>query len=276
MNIEITDKMLEDFYNCFDKKKGTDFELFLKLFLKDIGFEEIEVVGRSGDNGVDLKCYKNIISGNNSLTEKYIVQAKKYALSTHIAPTQIRDIQANEEANHRIFITTSSYSAQSIKIASADNNTRPVTLISGRDILEYYLTHPEKDVIFDWDVKVSKNRVRELIEQEANNISEKNNLSNIDEDKQDVITKMISRNDIRARILPIPSQIFDIIKENDSFDIEAFGQLNTYNINKKRRYFGGITQLFRQAGYLGYSGEENKNSFWKMSKDNKFIILELK
>ncbi len=60
MNLEITRKMINDFYNCFET--GYDFEyFFLKKFLEDLGFTDIKVTKRSGDNGIDLLAYKKIL-----------------------------------------------------------------------------------------------------------------------------------------------------------------------------------------------------------------------
>ena len=80
---------------------------------------------------------------------------------------------------------------------------------------------------------------------------------------------------ILARILPIPAQIFDIIKNKDSFDVEYLDIKKNLKINKSRRYFAGITDFYKNAGYIGYSGEENKKSLWKLSEDKSYIIIKL-
>ena len=70
MNLEITRKMINDFYNCFET--GYDFEYFLKKFLEDLEFTDIKVTKRSGDNGIDLLAYKNSIGDLDIDPEKYI------------------------------------------------------------------------------------------------------------------------------------------------------------------------------------------------------------
>ena len=127
--------------------------------------------------------------------------------------------------------------------------------------------------MIDWIPKISKNRIKQLIAQEENikddfNIKTKENID-------DYIPKPITRNDIRARILPIPAQIFEFIKNKDSFDVEYLDTKKNLRINKSRKYFGGITDFYKNAGYIGYSGEENKKSLWKLSKDKSYIILKL-
>lgn len=270
-------KLSEDFYNCFDKENnyrgGKEFETFLKIFLSDIGFEDIEITGRPNDGGVDLCCYKHMIPGSNEPQEKYIVQAKKYNPKTKIKREAISDLQANEEnnANGRIFITTSDFTESAKN--RAKENSKPVILINGKDIVNFYLNHPEKDVMIDWTPKISKNRIKQLIDQEENIKDEAN--VNRQENIDDYIPKPITRNDIRARILPIPVQIFEIIKDKDSFDVEYLGIKKNLIISKSRKYFGGITDFYKKAGYIGYSGEENKKSLWKLSKDKSYIILKL-
>lgn len=273
-----TKKLVEDFYNCFDNenkvKGGKQFEIFVKIFLSDIGFEDIEVTGRTGDGGVDLICYKRIIPGSNDIQEKYIVQAKKYDPSgPNISRHPIADLQSNEQdsPNGRIFITTSSFTSDAIKKAA--ENSKPVILINGADIVNYYLNHPEKDVMIDWTPKISKTRIKSLIEQEEKELAIFN--SNIVSNKDEGIPKPISRNDIRARILPIPRQIFDEIQNEEDFEVECFGIKKKLKINKTRKYFGGITDYYKRAGFIGYSGEENKKSYWKFSEDKSYIIIEL-
>ena len=269
-------KLVEDFYNCFDKdnnnKGGKEFEIFLKIFLSDIGFEDIQITGRPNDGVVDLCCYKYTIPGSNEPKEKYIVKAKKYNPKTKIKREAISDLQANEEknANGRIFITTSDFQ-ESAKIR-AKENSKPVILINGEDIVSFYLNHPEKDVMVDWIPKISKDRIKQLIAQEESIKEEsKEEKFNVDE----YIPRTISRNDIRARILPIPPQIYEQIQNKDNYDVEIFGIKKNLKINKTRKYFGGITDFYKKAGYIGYSGEENKKSQWKLSKDKSYIIIKL-
>lgn len=270
-------KLSEDFYNCFDKENnnrgGKEFEIFLKIFLSDIGFEDIEITGRPNDGGVDLCCYKHTIPGSNEPQEKYIVQAKKYGPKTKIKREAISDLQANEEnnANGRIFITTSDF--QEAAKNRAKENSKPVILINGEDIVSFYLNHPEKDVMIDWIPKISKDRIKQLIAQEESIKDESEIKCQYDIDEY--IPKSISRNDIRARILPIPPQIYEQIQDKDSFDVEFLGVKKKLKINKSRKYFGGITDFYKKAGYIGYSGEENKKSQWKLSKDKSYIVIKL-
>ncbi len=270
-------KLVEDFYNCFDRenkaKGGKQFEIFVKIFLNDLGFEDIEVTGRVGDGGIDLICYKHIIPENNDIQEKYIVQAKKYNPSgRNINREPVSDLQSKEKdsPNGRILITTSYFTKDAIK--SASNNSKPVILINGADIVNFYLNNPEKDVMFEWTPRISKERIQSLIEQEDKNLS---NFNNLDNGIEESIPKPISRNDIRARILPIPRQIFDVIQNAEKFEVECFGIKKKLKINKSRKYFSGITDYYKKAGFIGYSGEENKKSYWKFSKDKSYIIIEL-
>lgn len=270
-------KLVENFYDCFDKennnKGGKEFERFVKIFLSDIGFEDIEITGRPNDGGVDLCCYKYTIPGSNELQEKYIVQAKKYNLKTKVKSESIAYLQSNEKGspNGRIFITTSDFSKKAKIIAK--ENSKPVILINGEDIVNFYINNPEKDVMIEWIPKISKDRIKQLIAQEEN-INDSSKIEDQD-NLDDYIPKPISRNDIRARILPIPPQIYEQIQDKDSFDVECLNVRKKLKINKARKYFGGITDFYKNAGYIGYSGEENKKSQWKLSKDKSYIMLKL-
>ena len=189
MKQEITSKMITDFYNCFST--GYEFEFFLKRFLEDLNFSDIKVTKRSGDNGIDLIAYKNSIVDLDIDPEKYIIQAKRYK---NVVPVkEIREFKGTASYEKRIFITTSDFSKSGFEEAENDQY-RKIILINGKDILKYYIEHPEKDLIFDWNPIISKEKVKAVIALKEN----KNDIT-----KQAAVLRLVSKIDIRARILPI-------------------------------------------------------------------------
>lgn len=265
MNIEINEKMLTDFYNCFET--GYDFENFLKRFLEDIGFTDITVTRRSGDNGIDLICYKSAILDLEINPEKYIVQAKRY---NHKVPVkEIREFKGTAAHEKRIFITTNDFSKSGIQEAENDDY-RKMILINGKDILKFYMEHPEKDLIFEWNPVVSKEKVKEII----SNINRSETNNNELEFRNNAILRLISKNDIRSRILPIPYEIYEKIKNDTKYNVNINNEEKVLNINKERRYFGGVTEIYRKLEYINYQGEEKKKSYWKIDEDNKKIYIE--
>lgn len=260
MNIEINEEMINDFYNCFDT--GYEFEEFLKKFLEDLGFTDITVTKRSGDNGIDLICYKSAILDLDVNAEKYIVQAKRYRMTVPVK--EIREFKGTSAYEKRIFITTSGFSKSGFEEAENDQS-RKIILISGKDILKYYIEHPEKDLIFDWNPVISKEKVKGTIISKENI---KNNAEN------DTVLRLVSKNDIRARILPIPYEIFEKIADRKNYIVIIDNEEKKLNINAERRYFGGITEIYKKKGYIDYNGDNKKKTYWKIDEKNEKIYIK--
>ena len=263
MNQEITPKMITDFYKCFDN--GYDFEIFLKRFLEDLNFIDIKVTKRSADNGIDLIAYKSSITDLDIDSEKYIIQAKRYKNTVPVK--EIREFKGTASYEKRIFITTSDFSKSGIEEAENDK-LRKIILINGRTILKFYMEHPEKDYIFEWNPVVSAEKVKNIVN---NNTNVKNV---VDSFKENAILRLISNNDIRARILPIPVEIFEKIKQYKKYKVEVNKQEKELNINYERKYFGGITEIYKKMGYCDYKGKDKKKSYWKIDEDKKKIYIE--
>lgn len=258
MNIEINKKMVDDFYSCFDT--GYEFEDFLKKFLEDLGFTDIVVTKRSGDKGIDLVCYKSAILDLDVNAEKYIVQAKRYKETVPVK--EVREFKGTSAHEKRIFITTSDFSKSGFEEAENDQY-RKIILIGGKDILKYYIEHPEKDLIFNWNPVVSRDKVKSIIHSHHNN----NNVENR-------ILRLVSKNDIRARILPIPFEIFEKISNEEKYTVVIDNEEKKLNINKERRYFGGVTDIYRKKNYIDYNEENKKKTYWCIDEDNKKIYIE--
>ena len=92
--------------------------------------------------------------------------------------------------------------------------------------------------------------------------------------KEDSILRLISSNDIRARILPIPVEIFEKIKACKDYNVVINKEERKLNINTERRYFGGVTEIYKNADYIDYKGKEKKKSYWKMNEDKRKIFIE--
>ena len=264
MKLEITRKMINDFYNCFET--GYDFEYFLKKFLEDLGFTDIKVTKRSGDNGIDLLAYKNSIDDLDIDPEKYIIQAKRYKNTVPVK--EIREFKGTASYEKRIFITTSDFT-KSGKKEAANDKLRKIILINGESILKYYMEHPEKDYIFEWNPVVSKEKVKNIVE---TNREEKVVKKAIFKDNS--ILRLISSNDIRARILPIPVEIFEKIKYCKDYKVVIDKEERNLNINSERRYFGGVTEIYKNIGYIDYNGKNKKTSYWKLDQKNEKIYIE--
>ena len=108
------------------------FERLVQRLLRESGFVEVEVTGRSGDGGIDGKG----IARMSGLLSFYVIfQCKRYKGS--ITPSQIRDFRGAMQgrADKGIFITTGNFTRDARKKATRDG-APPIDLIDGELLCE--------------------------------------------------------------------------------------------------------------------------------------------
>lgn len=108
------------------------FEKLVQRLLRESGFVEVEVTGRSGDGGIDGK---GIARMSGLLSFHVIFQCKRYKGS--IIPSQIRDFRGAMQgrADKGIFITTGNFTRDARKEATRDG-APPIDLIDGEMLCE--------------------------------------------------------------------------------------------------------------------------------------------
>lgn len=103
------------------------FERLSQRLLRESGFIQVEVTGKTGDGGIDGKGIVRIIG---FLSFHVIFQCKRYRGS--ITPSQIRDFRGAMQgrADKGLFITTGTFTREAIKEATRDG-APPIDLIDG-------------------------------------------------------------------------------------------------------------------------------------------------
>lgn len=103
------------------------FERLAQRILRESGFSQVEVTGKSGDGGIDGK---GIVRISGLLSFQVIFQCKRYKGS--VSPSQIRDFRGAMQgrADKGLFITTGSFTREAIKEATRDG-APPIDLIDG-------------------------------------------------------------------------------------------------------------------------------------------------
>ncbi|MEM9997987.1 MAG: restriction endonuclease [Bacteroidota bacterium] len=103
------------------------FERLTKRMLRESGFVQVEVTGKSGDGGIDGK---GIIQIGGFLSFHVIFQCKRYKGS--VGAPQIRDFRGAMvgRADKGLFITTSSFTRDAVREATRDGAS-PIDLIDG-------------------------------------------------------------------------------------------------------------------------------------------------
>ena len=238
---------VEKLYTSFDN--GYEFEEFLKFFLEKLGLDEVTVTQRSRDGGIDLTCVKSGLNGLSNLDEvKYYVQAKRYKPSSTISIKDLRELRGIMPLNYKgIFVTTAKFPSGAKEFAEEDKS-RQIILIDGRSLIQQCISIGlgfNLKPVFDAKALENLTLKNNSIIQTPQSIQ-----SDINKTKL-ILSKKITLNDIRARILRLPTEIEkEIPSEVESLQILINRKEYKLNINSDRSYLGGVTQLYKNEGLI--------------------------
>jgi len=107
------------------------FQRFCQRLLRESGFQEVTVTGRSGDGGIDGI---GVLQVNPLVSFKVLFQCKRYAGS--VSPSQVRDFRGAMmgRADKGIIITTGSFTSEARKEAVRDG-VPPIELVDGEKLV---------------------------------------------------------------------------------------------------------------------------------------------
>ncbi|QDV36621.1 restriction endonuclease [Tautonia plasticadhaerens] len=108
------------------------FERLVQRLLRESGFIQVEVTGRSGDGGIDGKGIARI---HGLMSFHVIFQCKRY--QGVVSSGEIRDFRGAMvgRADKGLFITTSTYSREAVKEATRDG-APPIDLLDGDQLAD--------------------------------------------------------------------------------------------------------------------------------------------
>ena len=108
------------------------FERFCQRLLRESGFQDVTVTGRSGDGGIDGI---GILQVNALVSFKVLFQCKRYRGA--VSPSQVRDFRGAMmgRADKGIIITTGSFTSESRKEAVRDG-VPPIELVDGEKVID--------------------------------------------------------------------------------------------------------------------------------------------
>lgn len=118
------------------KLPAPGFERLSQRLLREAGFVQVVVTGRSGDGGIDGY---GTLQVNPLVSFKVLFQCKKYKGS--VSPSQVRDFRGAMagRADKGIIITTGTFTAEARREASRDGVV-PIELIDGEKLVEMFKT----------------------------------------------------------------------------------------------------------------------------------------
>lgn len=110
------------------------FERLCQRLLRESGFEQVVVTGRSGDGGIDGL---GILQVNPFVSFNVLFQCKRYTGS--VTPSQIRDFRGAMQgrADKGIIMTTGTFTVEAKKEARRDG-APPIELVDGDDLVKLF------------------------------------------------------------------------------------------------------------------------------------------
>lgn len=111
------------------------FERLCKRLLRESGFEEVEVTGRSGDGGIDGWGRLQL---NSFVSFKVLFQCKRYSTKP-VNVSQIRDFRGAMQgrADKGIIITTGAFTSDA-RVESLRDGAMPIELVDGEKLLSMF------------------------------------------------------------------------------------------------------------------------------------------
>lgn len=259
--------ILKEFHDYFED--GFAFERFLKKYLTKIGFDEVQKTRDHSDGGIDLTAIKKTFDDfKDSDSVKYVIQAKRFDVNNKITGKNIRDFRGTIMSGEKgIYITTSFYNSGALDEAKKDSS-RQIVLIDGFDLITNCI---DNQIGFTFIPKFSKDELDSFWKDEIDNIEKENeNIST------EFVEKKITINDIRAKIISLPSYIYKNINESLS-DYNVIVNENDkykFHYNKSRKYFSSVTSFFRKYEILSNDNVPTEKVVkWYYDKENDVIKL---
>lgn len=110
------------------------FERFCQRLLRESGFEEVTVTGRSGDGGIDGI---GILKANALVSFKVVFQCKRYKETGSVNAGHVRDFRGAMmgRADKGIILTTGSFTSDAKREAVRDG-VPPIELVDGEKLID--------------------------------------------------------------------------------------------------------------------------------------------
>ncbi|MEO8427110.1 MAG: restriction endonuclease [Verrucomicrobiota bacterium] len=124
----------EHLLNVIKSISSSGFEQLCQRLLREAGFKQVTVTGRTGDGGIDGV---GILQINPFVSFQVLFQCKRYERS--VSPSQVRDFRGAMEgrADKGIIITTGTFTSDARKEALRDG-AKPIELVDGEKLIEMF------------------------------------------------------------------------------------------------------------------------------------------
>lgn len=123
----------EKLLDILSKIDPSAFERLIQRLLRESGFYQVEVTGKTGDGGIDGK---GIFRIGGLISFNVLFQCKRWTTKA-VTPSDIRDFRGAMQgrADKGLFVTIGSYTREAIKEASRDGAT-PIDILDGNALVD--------------------------------------------------------------------------------------------------------------------------------------------
>ena len=131
--IDETKSIREEILTRLNRMNDRQFEDFVGRLLTELGYHDVDVVGRSGDGGVDVRCVLKGPLIEPPLT--VVCQVKRHA--SNIGPSAVGDLRGRwaHRADRLILINTAGFT-QGAREAATESGAKEISLVSGEDLAD--------------------------------------------------------------------------------------------------------------------------------------------
>jgi restriction system protein len=112
------------------------FERVCQRLLRESGFEQVVVTGRSGDDGIDGH---GVLEINPLVVFRVLFQCKRYGENNPVTPSQVRDFRGAMQgrSDKALILTTGSFTGAARKEATRDG-VPPIELVDGNKLITMF------------------------------------------------------------------------------------------------------------------------------------------
>lgn len=123
----------EKLLDILSKIDPSAFERLIQRLLRESGFYQVEVTGKTGDGGIDGK---GIFRIGGLISFNVLFQCKRWTTKP-VTPSDIRDFRGalQGRADKGLFVTIGSYTRDAVKEASRDGAT-PIDILDGNALVD--------------------------------------------------------------------------------------------------------------------------------------------